>query len=104
MSAVLKPRDAASEALSALVAVSGHHIAPESLYALTCELARIANDMSEDRDLRGVDAVVEHLDNAVTAAMDIKPATTICDACKGSGEGRHAGLCVVCGGKGEVQA
>jgi hypothetical protein len=97
-----RAQSAASFALSALVNVSGDHATLEELGGLVAELGRIFNELSTNRDLRGVEAVVEHLDNAHTAAMGITTAVRLCTPCSGSGEGRHAGRCLTCGGKGEV--
>ncbi len=97
--------DSVSFALSALVNVSGEHITPEELASLITELSRIANDLSCDRDLKGVDKVVELLDNAHDAAESIGQGLTTCGTCAGSGEGRHDGArCLPCGGAGEVMA
>lgn len=99
-----KNETAASFALSALVNINADKVSGEELASLIAELSRIANDMSTDPELLGVQAVVDSLDDAHTAATEIKlSGPDLCTACNGSGEGRYDGTkCCACGGKGVV--
>lgn len=104
MQAMPSEESAASFAMSALVNVSGAKVSAEEAHSLICEVSRILNDMSKTGDLIGCGEVVDLLDAASDKASDIKPAVRTCRPCEGSGEGRHAGRCLVCRGNGEVAA
>lgn len=94
-----------SFALSALGNINGEHVSGEQLQNLISKVAAIASDKSADRTLKGVDRVVELLDDANEACDKIGDAAELCRSCSGSGEGSHEGaVCRACKGRGEVAA
>ncbi len=91
-----------SEAIAALVRIDDNLASPEDLQAVLAEVGRIASGL-DSGELLGAARVVELIDQAHDACDDIRESTATCGLCQGSGDGRYAGLCHACGGKGEAQ-
>ena len=91
-----------SEAISALVRIDDNLASPEDLQAILAEVGRIASSL-DNGELLGVGRAVDLIDQAHEACGDIRERSAICGQCMGSGDGRHAGRCLVCAGHGEVQ-
>lgn len=97
-------QSSAGFALSALVNLGTCSL--DEFKALTCELARVARDISQDAEIDAatMEPVVEALDSASDLLDEVHVRGGVCVTCSGTGEGRWAGTrCHKCNGTGGAQ-